>query len=142
VYEVHKKKQNVIIGHCYGAVHTLHLIKWLRGEGRAAEVVGVVMMSLGARAPASIGLLGKVPAFILEWLRPLGRASSNRALFTPHTDPTLIQSENFMSNNNRMYVMKVGLPFDLLRRVFCRFSVKTTCSVLCFDSCIIYRSTH
>ena len=65
MYEVHKKEQNVIIGHCYGAVHTLHLIKWLRGKGRAAEVVGVVMLSLGARAPASIGLLGKVPAFVL-----------------------------------------------------------------------------
>ena len=65
MYEAHKKKQNVFIGHCYGAIHTLHLVKWLRDIGRAAEVVGVAMMSLGARAPASIGLLGKVPAFVL-----------------------------------------------------------------------------
>ena len=42
-----------------------------------------------------------------EWLRPLARSSSNAALFTPKTDPTLITFENTHSNNNRMYVMKV-----------------------------------
>ena len=43
----------------------------------------------------------------LEWLRPLARSASNATLFTPTTDPALIEFENSISNNNRMYVMKV-----------------------------------
>ena len=43
----------------------------------------------------------------IEWLRPLARASSNRAIFTPQSDPDLVQYENSLSNNNRMYMMKV-----------------------------------
>ena len=68
VYETHKKKKNVFVSHCYGTIHTLHLVRWLRDRGRAGEVLGVALMSLGATAPASLGLLGKVPAFILgKW---------------------------------------------------------------------------
>ena len=69
MYEARKKRRNALIGHCYGALHTLHLMKWLRDEGRAEEVVGVAMMSLGSRAPVSVGLLGKLPAFILGLLQ-------------------------------------------------------------------------
>ena len=43
----------------------------------------------------------------IEWLRPLARSSSNAAIFTPTTDPALIEFENSISDNNRMYVMKV-----------------------------------
>ena len=42
-----------------------------------------------------------------EYLRPLARSASNAAIFTPTTDPALIEFENSISNNNRMYVMKV-----------------------------------
>lgn len=65
VYEAHKKARNVFVSHCYGAIHTLHLMKWLRDEGRAGEVRGVAVLSLGAQAPASVGLVARIPAFIL-----------------------------------------------------------------------------
>lgn len=52
--------------------------------------------------------------FSTEWLRPLARASSNRAIFTPTTDPALIQFENTMSSSNRMYMMKVQLWYLML----------------------------
>ena len=42
-----------------------------------------------------------------ECLRPLARSASNAAIFTPTTDPSLIEFENSISNNNRMYMMKV-----------------------------------
>lgn len=37
----------------------------------------------------------------------MARARSNATLFTPTTDPSLIEFENSISDNNRMYVMKV-----------------------------------
>lgn len=126
VYEAHKKDCNVFVSHCYGTIHTLRLVSWLREQGRGGEVRGVAMISFGARAPVSLGLVGKLPAFVLgksplatialsdlwslslsEWLRPLARASSNRAIFTPNTDPALIRFENSLTESNRMYMMKV-----------------------------------
>ena len=44
---------------------------------------------------------------IAEYLRPLARNSSNAALFPPTTDPSLIEFENAISSNNRMFMMKV-----------------------------------
>ena len=43
----------------------------------------------------------------IEWLRPLARSSANAKLFAPQTSPDLIAFENNISNNNRMYMMKV-----------------------------------
>ena len=65
MYEAHKRSRNVFVSHCYGAIHTLHLVKWLRDEGRAGEIVGVALLSLGARAPVSLGVAAWIPAFIL-----------------------------------------------------------------------------
>ena len=42
-----------------------------------------------------------------EWLRPLARASSNAAMFTPNSDPTLIAFENSINSRNPMYMVKV-----------------------------------
>lgn len=42
-----------------------------------------------------------------EYLRPLARSSSNAAIFPPKTDPALIEFENAITSNNRMYMMKV-----------------------------------
>ena len=42
-----------------------------------------------------------------EWLRPLARASSNAAVFTPNSDPTLVAFENDINSRNPMFMMKV-----------------------------------
>ena len=42
-----------------------------------------------------------------EWLRPLARTSSNAAMFTPNSDPTLIAFENSINSRNPMYMVKV-----------------------------------
>lgn len=76
MYERHKKERNVLVAHCYGSIHTLRLMKWLREQGREGEVRGVVLISLGAGA-LSVGGVAKLPAFFLgelyvASLRPAG----------------------------------------------------------------------
>lgn len=44
---------------------------------------------------------------LLEWLRPLARSSSNAQLFAAGADPNLIAFENSVTDNNRMYMMRV-----------------------------------
>lgn len=107
LYERHKQERNVFIAHCYGSIHTLRLLQWLSERERLGEVAAIVLLALGSNSPVPSGALLKLPAFLLEWLRPLARSSSNATIFTPHTDPALVASENSISNGNRMYVMKV-----------------------------------
>ena len=125
----HKKSRNIIVAHCYGAIHTLRLMKRLRQEGQHTSVVGVAIIALGTNSPLppSGAWLTKIPAFIqgdhlviemlilkflslslsLEWLRPLVRSSTNAKLFSAHTSPDLITFENALTDNNRMYMMRV-----------------------------------
>ena len=70
VYNAHKKAQNVLVGHCYGSIHILRLLKWLRDEGRAGEIKGMVLISLGGLAPTRgpVKWLSALPAFLLGML--------------------------------------------------------------------------
>lgn len=105
IYNSHKKPHNVFISHCYGAIHTLRLLYTLKQEHRLTEVAGVIILNLGIRA-LSINMLSSLPAFMLEYLRPLARRYSNAAIFPPATDPALIEFENAITSNNRMFMMK------------------------------------
>ena len=62
----HKKSRNIIVGHCYGAIHTLRLMKRLRQEGQHTSIVGVTIIALGTNCPLppSGAWLTKIPAFI------------------------------------------------------------------------------
>ncbi|KAL5466929.1 hypothetical protein EMCRGX_G031092 [Ephydatia muelleri] len=106
IYNSHRRLHNVFISHCYGAIHTLRLLDTLKQEQRLTEVAGVILLDVGIRA-LSLGMLSSLPAFLLEYLRPLARSFSNAAIFPPTTDPALIQFENTITSNNRMYMMKV-----------------------------------
>lgn len=65
LYDRHKQERNVFIAHCYGAAHVLRLLNVLSLENRLNEVVGVVILALGVNSPVSLGLVGKLPAFML-----------------------------------------------------------------------------
>ena len=65
IYDQHKKERNVFVAHCYGAIHVLRLLKLLSVEKKLNEIVGVVILALGVNSPVSLGLVGKLPAFIL-----------------------------------------------------------------------------
>ena len=65
VYSKYKLHHNVFVAHCYGAIHVLRLLDLLYTKRTIQEVSAVVLLDLGANAPASLGLVGKLPAFVL-----------------------------------------------------------------------------
>ena len=69
IYERHKQERNVFVAHCYGSIHVLRLLKMLSVENRLNEIVGVVILALGVNSPVSLGIVGKLPAFILGGYR-------------------------------------------------------------------------
>ena len=62
---MYKLHHNVFISHCYGAIHTLRLLDLLSKEKAIDSVAAMVLLDLGVNAAASLGLVGKLPAFVL-----------------------------------------------------------------------------
>ena len=69
IYEWHKQERNVFVAHCYGSIHVLRLLKMLSVDSRLNEIIGVVILALGVNSPVSLGLVGKLPTFILGGYR-------------------------------------------------------------------------
>ena len=66
VYNKYKLRRNVFVSHCYGAIHTLRLLDLIYSKEKIIEgIAAVIILDLGARAPVSLGLVGKLPAFVL-----------------------------------------------------------------------------
>ena len=65
LYERHKQERNVFIAHCYGSIHTLQLLQWLRERERLGEVAAIVLLALGTNSPVPSGAFLKLPAFLL-----------------------------------------------------------------------------
>lgn len=66
VYNKYKLHRNVFVSHCYGAIHTLRLLNFIYSKEKTIEgIAAVIILDLGARAPVSLGLVGKLPAFVL-----------------------------------------------------------------------------
>lgn len=65
IFSKYKQHKNVYVCHSYGNIHVLRHLKLLKVQGGLDSIVGVVMIGLGVNAPVSLGLLGKLPCFVL-----------------------------------------------------------------------------
>ena len=66
IYNRHKLRHNIFVAHCYGAIHVLRLLDVIYSKEKTIEgVAAVVLLDLGATSPVSLGLVGKLPAFVL-----------------------------------------------------------------------------
>ena len=62
---LYKRRYNFIVAHCYGALHTLRLMKNLKEKELLASVTGLVLISIGQHCPFPSHWLSSVPAFVL-----------------------------------------------------------------------------
>ena len=66
VYNKYKLSHNIFVAHCYGAVHVLRLLDVIYSKEKVIQgVAAVVLLDLGVSAPVSLGLVGKLPSFML-----------------------------------------------------------------------------
>ena len=65
VFQRYKKGRNFIFAHCYGALHTLRLLKLLSDKEMLYEISGVALLALGKRNPVSASWIKYVPSTIL-----------------------------------------------------------------------------
>lgn len=65
IFKKFKQHKNVYVSHSYGNIHVLRHLKLLQARHALDSIAGVVMIGLGTNAPVSIGMLGKLPCFVL-----------------------------------------------------------------------------
>ena len=61
----YRKESNFIVAHCYGAAHTLRLMKILRDDGLISCVKGLILLAIGSNAPVAPTFLMRLPAGFL-----------------------------------------------------------------------------
>ncbi len=101
VFEHHKGRENIIIGHSYGVALVLHLAALKQNE-----IQKLVLIGANTPRPATVSGIWKLPAFILEWMRPIFSKGFVKEAFHPETNQEFIKKEQFVSDKNPMYVMK------------------------------------
>jgi len=101
IFELYKKKNNIIIGHSYGVALALHL-----AAQKQSEIQKLVLIGANAPRPFSGSGIWKLPAFILEWMRPKFSNGFVKGAFHPDTNPEFIEKERSISDKNPMIMMK------------------------------------
>jgi abhydrolase domain-containing protein 8 len=101
VFEHHKGHKNIVIGHSYGVALALHLAVL-----KPDDIQKLVL--IGANSPRSLPGSGiwKLPAFILEWMRPIFSNGFVKGALHPETNQDFIKKEQSISDKNPMYMMK------------------------------------
>lgn len=101
VFEHHKGRENIVIGHSYGVALALHL-----AAQKQNEIQKLVLIGANAPRPATGSGIWKLPSFLLEWMRPIFSKGFVKEAFHPETNQDFIKKEQSVSDKNPMYVMK------------------------------------
>lgn len=97
--------QNIVIGHSYGGALATSLTMDHQDNINKLLLLAPTPCQGGMPIP----FLFQMPAFIMEWLRPVLEQQFQRLAFTPNDDPELMQTELLAGRRNPMYVIKAML---------------------------------
>lgn len=101
VFEHYKGNKNIVIGHSYGVALALHL-----AAKKQIEIQKLVLIGANAPRPFSGSGIWKLPAFVLEWMRPMFSNGFVKGAFHPETSQEFIKKERSISDKNPMFMMK------------------------------------
>ncbi|MCH7764888.1 MAG: alpha/beta hydrolase, partial [Candidatus Marinimicrobia bacterium] len=101
VFERHKGRENIIIGHSYGVALALHMAAL-----KPNDIQKLVLIGANIPRPASGTGIWKLPAFVLEWIRPIFSNGFVKGAFHSETSQEFIKKEQSISDKNPMFMMK------------------------------------
>lgn len=94
-------KENILMGHSYGGALTISL-----ALNRQDKINKLILFNPTPCSPITITPLFRLPAFILELLRPQLEKAFLQGGYAAASDPTMIAEEMKAGKANRMYVIK------------------------------------
>lgn len=77
VFMKYKKQRNLIVAHCYGALHTIRLLTLLKEQDLLSSIMGVVLLALGNRCPVPSSWFKYVPSTFLGKIKLYKQVVSN-----------------------------------------------------------------
>ncbi|BBP83452.1 MULTISPECIES: alpha/beta fold hydrolase [unclassified Pseudomonas] len=109
IFERFASEQNVVLAHSFGTALTLSALVRLQERQQLNRVHGVLLLGTQLQSPRGSSPLLKLPAWVLELIRPLLSKGFRDAAWHPDTDPELIAYEEKLTERNRLHVFKALL---------------------------------
>lgn len=108
IVERYRGRRNLLVAHSLGTGSTLAVLAWLASRGRLHEVDAALLLGTQLARPLrrrpSI-----LPAWALEWLKPLFARRFQRLAWHPEADPALVAYEARLASRNRMAIFQALL---------------------------------
>lgn len=105
IFDKYKTHENVIIGHSYGGA----LAAYLAAKNQNEIEKLILIAPANPKPQIKIPLLYRLPAPILELIRPILENKFRRMAYTNTASQNLIEEENTESKVNHFYVLKALL---------------------------------
>lgn len=109
IFERFAGEQNILLAHSFGTALTLSALVKLQERQQLERVSGVLLLGTQLQSPRGGSPLLKLPAWLLELIRPLLSKGFRNAAWHPDTDPALIAYEETLTERNRLHVFKALL---------------------------------
>ncbi|RQS71217.1 alpha/beta hydrolase [Burkholderia sp. Bp8963] len=107
LFDRYKGARNVLVAHSLGTGSTLVLLQHLADLGRLHEASAALL--LGTRLTRPAMQPSALPAWLLEWLKPVFARRFRRLAWHPQADRALVAYESRIARRNRMATFQAVL---------------------------------
>lgn len=105
IFNRFQTEQNIVLGHSYGGALATSLA--MDNQNKINHLI--LIDPLPCQPMIQMPFVYRLPAFILEWIRPLLEKNFEKLAFDPTANQMLISNEKLAGNINRMYVIKATI---------------------------------
>lgn len=110
VLRAYRGRRNLLVGHSFGTALTLSALARLGERQEPHGVEGVLLLGALLHSPAASGPgVLRLPAWLLEILRPLLSRGFRERAWHASVSPQLVEYEQGLTKNNRLHVFKALL---------------------------------
>lgn len=109
IFERYAGTQNILLAHSFGTALTLSTLVQLQERRQLERVAAVLLLGTQLQSPRGRSPLFKLPAWILELLRPVLAKGFREAAWHSQTDPALVAYEEKLTERNSLRVFKALL---------------------------------
>jgi len=98
--------RNLLAAHSFGTGLSLSSLLALQAQGQGELIDAALLLGTQLERPQATGGLLSLPAWLLEWFRPVLAKGFRERAWHPDADPALVDYEERLTENNRLHVFK------------------------------------
>ncbi|MCJ1882624.1 alpha/beta fold hydrolase [Pseudomonas nitroreducens] len=102
----HAGERNILAAHSFGTGLSVSSLLALQGQGQGALIDSALLLGTQLSRPLGRGGLLSLPAWLLEWFRPVLSKGFRERAWHPDADQALVVYEERLTRHNRLDVFK------------------------------------